>query len=128
MALQLLGEDGLDYDPDQLEAVRITFEPARIFIRPDLSRPLATVAIAWGLAQWWAHGNRLPFGVTVDMLALEIALPHDALLEAIDDLGAEVAALAVDFVCPEHFVAERIRSLLPTRRRSGIRHRVDVAS
>lgn len=128
LALNLLGENALDYDAELREPARITLDPPRIFIRPDLSRPVVTMAIAWGIAQWWASAHRLPFGLTVDELAMAIALPEEALLEAIDELGAEIGSLAADFVCPESFVAERLRTLLPTPRRSGVRNRVGVAS
>lgn len=128
LALKLLGESGLDYDGEQHEPARIALDPPRIFIRPDLSRAVTTMAIAWGIAQWWASAHRLPFGLTVDELAIAVALPEEALLEAIEELGAEVGPLAADFVCPKSFVAERMRTLFPTPRRSGVRNRVDVAS
>jgi hypothetical protein len=126
LAINLFGADALAYDEGQLEPVLIDVRRHRIFLRADVDRPVLTMAIARGVAMLWAALVGLEPPVTVDLLAPELAIPEAALIEAIEDVGEDIGALALAFVCPVATVAEHVR-FQPARTRSGRRLRAESA-
>lgn len=127
LAVRLLGPSCLDYAFSQKAPARIQRNPWRIFVRADLNDSDLTMAVAWGIAAWWAAVNELPAGVTVDSLASEIAVPRASLREAVAAIGPHTDVLAHDFVCPVSVIARQMRlgGFVP---RSGPRWRFGVAS
>lgn len=126
VAAALLGEAAIYYSTGAT-AVQLHENPWRIAVHHSLSDEEFTMAIAWGLAQWWLR-TRTPYGQpSAEAIAAALVIPHGALLDAIERLGKDADSIAAEFVCPVSTARYRIHCT--ARSVSGTRPRtVGVAS
>jgi IrrE N-terminal-like domain len=128
VAEAFLGDECCDFHP-QDELVTLSTQPPRILIRFDLSSEEITLAVAVGLARWWLTEHpELAGQVSEDELAVCLAVPPQALLDAAERLSRDVGAIADEFRVSTEVVAHRMRSLPPeTAHPSGFREKLQVA-
>lgn len=124
VAAELFGERNLDF-AQQTAFVSLAYDGAwHLLVRIDLCDEDLSIAIAYGVADWWLRTHP-PESVPCELRALAeaIALPSVALRDAVTRLGPDIDAIACEFVLRPEIVERRMQSS-PSLRKSGTRARI----
>lgn len=121
LAVALLGKGSLAY-ADQEPIARVVDNPPGIFIGLGLRDTELTLAIAMGVSIWWLREHpEDALHASPECLAICLAVPMSALIDAADRLDRSVDAIAEEFVVSADAVRLRMRSLPSRSYASGVR-------